>query len=122
MLKKAVQQSRSENLPTPYPHLRGVAEAALYCAHRTMHRFTVRVLRARRVPGRFPAPFFSILPLHLELGVVQPGIHPFVPDQRLMRPIFDDTPVIHNNDAIDAMDSREAMGNNDRRPSFCQIV
>jgi hypothetical protein len=32
MLKKAVQQGRSHSL---YLSLRGVAEAALYCAHRT---------------------------------------------------------------------------------------
>jgi hypothetical protein len=35
MLKKAVQQGRSEYFPILLPHLRGVAEAALYCAHRT---------------------------------------------------------------------------------------
>ena len=30
---------------------------------------------------------------------------------RLMRPVFDDSAVVHHNDAIDAMDGGEAMGN-----------
>ncbi len=45
----------------------------------------------------------------LELGVVQPCIHPFVPDQHLMRPVFDNTSVVHDNDSIDAMDGGETM-------------
>jgi len=36
------------------PIARGVAKAALYCAHRTSTSFTVRVLRARRAPSRSP--------------------------------------------------------------------
>ena len=45
-----------------------------------------------------------------------------MPDQRLVRPVFDDTSVVHDNDAIDAMDGGEAMRNDDRRPPFCEIV
>ena len=67
------------------------------------------------------AGFFSILPLDLELGVVEPRIHPSPPDQRLVRPIFDDTSVVYDNDAIDAMDGGEAMRNDDRRPPFREI-
>ena len=49
-------------------------------------------------------------------------IHPFMPDQRLMRPVFDDMSVIHDNDAIDAMDGGKAMRNDDRRSPFGEIV
>src|ERR1043166_6816102 len=39
-----------------------------------------------------------------------------------MRPVFDDTSVVYDNDPIYAMDGGEAMGNDDRRPPFCEIV
>src|SRR5262245_42724983 len=45
-----------------------------------------------------------------------------MPDQRLVRPIFDDLPMVHDNDAIDAMNGGEAMGNDNRRPPFRQII
>ena len=40
------------------------------------------------------AGFFSILQLDLELGIIKSCIHPFMPDQRLVRPVFDDTNLI----------------------------
>src|SRR5207302_10389305 len=45
-----------------------------------------------------------------------------MPDQHLVRPIFDDMSVVHDDDSIDAMDGGEAMGNDDRRPPFREIV
>jgi hypothetical protein len=46
--------SSSEAFPIPYTPLKGVAEAALYCAHRAS-TFLLRALRAKRAPGRsFP--------------------------------------------------------------------
>ena len=44
--------SPSEALPILCTSLRGVATAALYCAHRTSTVLSLRVLRARRAPGR----------------------------------------------------------------------
>jgi len=45
----------SETFPIPYTPLKGVAEAALYCAHRAS-TLLLRALRARRAPGRsFPS-------------------------------------------------------------------
>src|SRR3989449_11544109 len=72
-----------------------------------------RVARAQKIIRLHPVPFFSIL-LNLELRVVQPCINPFMPDQRFVRPVFDDTTVVHDNDSIDAMDGREAMRDDDR--------
>jgi hypothetical protein len=44
----------SEDFSVPYTPLKGVAEAALYCAHRAS-TFLLRALRARRAHGRsFP--------------------------------------------------------------------
>ena len=45
-----------------------------------------------------------------------------MPNQRLVRPVFDDSPVVYDNDAIDAMDGGETVGNDDRRSPFCEIV
>jgi hypothetical protein len=46
--------SLNEAFPISYTPLKGVAEAALYCAHRAS-TFLLRALRARRAPGRsFP--------------------------------------------------------------------
>src|SRR5713101_5551189 len=115
------KQGRSKNLPTPYTSLKGSGRSCPLLRASSDHCFIVGALRARRAPGRSPPPFFSIL-LNLELGVVEPGIHPFMSDQRLVGPVFDDMSVVHDNDSIDAMDGGEAMRNDDRRPPFREIV
>src|SRR5262249_44411171 len=43
-------------------------------------------------------------------------------NQCLVRPVFDNMSMVHDNDAINAMNRGESMGNDDRRPSFRQIV
>jgi hypothetical protein len=56
------EQGRSENLPTPYTSLKGSGRGCPLLRASNEHSFIiVRVLRARRAPGRSPLPFFSIL-------------------------------------------------------------
>jgi len=146
-----VQEGRSENLPTPYTSLKGSGRGCPLLRASSDHVSTIllpsllvtslgmgltdlplrasnegllrpRVARAQKIIRLHPVPFFSILLLDLELGVVQPCIHPFVPDQHFVRSIFDDTAVIHDNDSIDAMDSGESMRNDDRRPPLREIL
>jgi hypothetical protein len=73
------------------------------CARPT-RAFSSRALREHGDRPSYPALFFSILPLYLELGFIKPCINPFMPDQGLVRPVFDDKSVVHDNDSIDAMD------------------
>src|SRR6185503_6834915 len=101
MLKKFASKAEPKTAPEAYPQ--GYVEDAF--------------------EGRTPlAGFLSILPLDLELGVVQPCIHPLMPDQCLVRPIFDNSTVVYDNDSIDAMNCGETMGDDDRRSPFSEIV
>jgi hypothetical protein len=63
------KQGRSEGLPTPYTSLQGSGHGGPLLRASNEHSFTVRVLRAKRAPGRSP-PFFSILlGLCCEMGI-----------------------------------------------------
>ena len=57
MFKKPVQQVRSENLPTPHTSHKGSGRGCPLLRASNEHILIVRVLRARRAPGRLPLPF-----------------------------------------------------------------
>jgi len=55
MFKKPVQQVRSENLPTPHTSHKGSGRGCPLLRASNEHILIVRVLRARRAPGRSPS-------------------------------------------------------------------
>ena len=57
IFKKPVQQVRSENLPTPHTSHKGSGRGCPLLRASNEHILIVRVLRARRVPGRSPLHF-----------------------------------------------------------------
>ena len=57
MFRKTVQQARSENLPTPHTSHKGSGQGCPLLRASNEHILIVRVLRARRAPGRSPLPF-----------------------------------------------------------------
>ena len=57
MFKKPVQPGRSENLPTPHTSHKGSGQGCPLLRASNEHILIVRVLRARRAPGRSPLPF-----------------------------------------------------------------
>ena len=67
------------------------------------------------------AVFFTIL-LDLELGIIQASIDPADPHEFLMVTLFDDGAMLHHNDAIDVMERRQAMRNDEGRSPLRQIV
>jgi len=52
MFKRPVQQVRSENLPTPHTSHKGSGRGCPLLRASNEHILIVRVLRARRAPGR----------------------------------------------------------------------
>ncbi len=60
--QKSRQQSRCENFQTLYTSLKGSGRGCPLLRASNEHRFTVRVLRARRAPRHSPLPFSAFLP------------------------------------------------------------
>jgi len=60
--QKDCQQGRSENFPILYTSRKGSGRGCPLLRASNEHILIVRVLRARRAPGRLPALFLSILP------------------------------------------------------------
>ena len=57
MFKKPVQQVRSKNRPTSHTSHKGSGRGCPLLRASNEHILIVRVLRARRAPGRSPLPF-----------------------------------------------------------------